>query len=186
MIFIEFGHHAKDPGAVFGKWAERDLNIEIGQLIIDHLINKSCGIAIAHDHPAEDLKTVVARIKKLNSDSKENDISFHIHFNSASPKATGTECFIPYRHTDEESKIAKRICADTSSVLGIKNRGVKFSSASERGGLYVDQLTEINVLWEVCFLTNKEDMTSYDKNKYTLAKAIGDVLIEFHASVNQK
>lgn len=184
MIFIEFGHHAKDPGAVSSKWIERDLNIEIGQLIIDHLINVSSGIAIAHDHPTEDLKAVVARINKLNANSSENDISLHIHFNAATPKATGTECFIPYRHTEDESKLAKRICADTSSVLGIKNRGVKYSAESNRGGLYVDQLTEVNILWEVCFLTNSEDMEAYTKNKRALAKAVGDILISTHKSVN--
>lgn len=186
MIFIEFGHHAKDPGAVSGKWVERDLNIEIGQLIIDYLINVGAGIAIAHDNPAEDLKTTVARIKRMNAESKEQDISLSIHFNAATPKATGTECFIPHRHTDEENKIAKRISIDTATALGIKNRGVKFSGDSARGGLYIDQLTETNVLWEVCFITNEQDMAAYTKNKNSLASIIANILIEHHKALNGK
>lgn len=186
MIFIEFGHHAKDPGAVSGKWVERDLNIEIGHLIIDHMINVSSGIAIAHDNPAEDLKSVVSRIKKLNAESKEHDISLSIHFNSANPKATGTECFVPYRHTEDESKLAKDISSNTASILEMKNRGLKFSTDSARGGLYIDQLTEVNVLWEVCFLSNEDDMASYEKRKRKLATSIGDILIKHHNLINGK
>jgi LysM repeat protein len=59
------------------------------------------------------------------------------------------------------------------------NSGVKTEADSHHGRLGWMRLTGENILPEICFVSSKSDMDSYQKNKFLLAKDIADVLIEF-------
>lgn len=173
-IFLFAGHHNKDTGAVANGYVEAELTKELRDLTLGYLI-KYPNNKIAKDSDHVDLSTLVRAVSKL---SKEEDIICDIHFNCAdSPNATGTEVFIPDRSTDKEREIAKQLCNHISSILGISNRGVKRESESARGRLAIMSPAGSNVLIEVCFISNKNDMDKYESKKEVVASIISSVLI---------
>ena len=100
-----------------------------------------------------------------NSKSRSLDIS--VHFNSASPQATGTECL----YYDQKS-LSVKMSAAMSDKLGITNRGAK-----ERKELYfLRNTSKPAILLEVCFVTSKKDAAAYRENFEDLCQAIAKVV----------
>jgi LysM repeat protein len=115
-----------------------------------------------------------------------NSIVVDIHFNAGPPTATGTETLIPSDNTLFERQLAEKISDIIHKCLGIRKRGnhnghlgVKTEAESHHGRLGWMRLTGENILLEVCFITNKNDIESYNRNKIELAKDIANILIEF-------
>lgn len=184
MIFIAAGHSNSDPGAVANGKREADLAKEYRDLLVSELISQSKGVVISQDNDNETLSQTIQRFNKLARESKQIDIYMSIHFNSASSSVRGTEIFIPERHTVDERLIGKMLVMTASDIMDIRNRGVKVPSQSARGKLYIEQLLDVNLLFEVCFITNKWDIQAYDENKHELAKAQAKILISEHARLN--
>lgn len=102
-----------------------------------------------------------------NNNERVLDIS--VHFNSASPSATGTECL----YYDKKSLSAKMSKA-MADALGIVDRGPK-----ERTELYfLRNTTKPAILLEVCFVTSKKDAAAYRENFEELCQAIAKVIVE--------
>lgn len=113
------------------------------------------------------LKKIVA---KCNAHSVDYDIS--IHFNSGANnrkgngKTTGVEVFT-YSSSSKANTIAKNICSSISA-LGLKNRGLKYST-----GLYFLKHTKSPALLiEVAFVDDKDDVNVYLSNIDNIANAI--------------
>lgn len=113
------------------------------------------------------LKKIVA---KCNTHSVDYDIS--IHFNSGAKdckgngKTTGVEVFT-YSSSSKANTIAKNICSSISA-LGLKNRGLKYST-----GLYFLKHTKSPALLiEVAFVDDKDDVNVYLSNIDNIANAI--------------
>ena len=99
-----------------------------------------------------------------------------IHFNAGSPAASGTECFIANDASAHSKEMAKEICNTASSVMGIKNRGVKTEGQSQHNKIGIlHQGAGTAVLWEICFISNQDDMVKYDQNRGKLAKEIAKI-----------
>jgi N-acetylmuramoyl-L-alanine amidase len=60
----------------------------------------------------------------------------------------------------------------------MKVPGVKLEKESARGSLGWMRLTGENVLLEVCFISNKEEMENYQNKKHYLAKVIAYTLFK--------
>lgn len=177
MIFLSAGHHLRDPGAV-SKWGiERDLAIELRNLVEAYL--KTAKASYVIDKDTETLGQYLERIKPGNG-----SVVVELHWNAAmSTTATGTEVFIADNHTKLSKELAAELSAGIATKIGIKNRGVKTEKESARGRLAFVREGGTNCLIEVCFISNPDDMAKYQKAKCELAEYIANVLIKYDAKI---
>jgi N-acetylmuramoyl-L-alanine amidase len=183
-IFISAGHSNQkgtDRGASGNGFIEGELTVELRDLIVSEL--KKMGVSPIVDSNNSVLSQTVNFFKNLTTNTC---IVMDIHWNAGPPTATGTETLIPSDNTKFERDLAGRISKTVSDRLGIRTRGthmgipgVKTEAESHHGRLGWMRLTGENILPEICFISSKSDMDSYQNNKLLLAKDIADVLIEF-------
>ena len=173
-IFLSAGHGGVDVGAVGNGYREADLTIELRDLIAENLI--SFGINPITD----DNRNALAQTMRFFQNKVAKDsILVDIHWNSFNSKSTGVEVLVPAQPTKTEKSIATDLCNTISNTLSIVSRGVKTELQSARGRLGWMRLTGENVLIETCFISNPNDMDSYQVNKEKLAKNIADVLLKY-------
>jgi N-acetylmuramoyl-L-alanine amidase len=183
-IYISAGHSnvpGKDRGAMGNGYIEGELTVEFRNLIVTEL--KKLGITATIDQNDSILTQSINFFKNLTSNS---DIVLDIHWNAASPQATGTETLIPADPTKFETKLAHSISSCISETLNIPMRGnyddykgVKTEANSHHGRLGWMRLSGENILMEVCFISNKNDMDSYQKEKENLAKKLAKILFDY-------
>jgi len=175
MIYLSAGHNPKglkpDPGAIGNGFKEANLTAQLRDLIIAEC--KALNVVVQSDSDSDNLVTV---LQKINSN--ETDVVCDLHFNAGTASATGIEVLIPTRFTIQEQEIARKLTVILSSVLKIKNRGVKTEGDSQHGTLGIMREKGINILIEVCFISNSNDMNSYVININKVAKEIALLLIE--------
>ena len=173
-IFLSAGHGGNDVGAVGNGYNEADLTIELRDLVLKCL--KQLGAKVVIDDNKNALAQTITFFKnKVAKDS----ILLDIHWNSFNETSTGTEVLVPATPTKFETDLATDLSKVIANTLNIKNRGVKTELQSARKSLGWMRLTGENVLIETCFISNKNDMDSYQKNKEELAKKIAIVLFEY-------
>lgn len=158
-----------DPGAVANGFKESQLTAQLRDLIAVELTKLGCEFKTDKDD-----QTLNETI--FNAGTSEKDVVFDIHFNAATPQAGGSETFIPMEPTDREKKYAKEVTDITCKILGIPNRGVKLENQTRHKRLGMMRPKGTNLLWEVCFITNKDEMTKYLAKINELAFAIAGIL----------
>jgi N-acetylmuramoyl-L-alanine amidase len=173
MIYICAGHtntgNHYDPGAVANGFKESALTAQLRDLICTEL--KKLGCTFKTDKDEQTLNQTI-----FAAGTNEKDIVFDIHFNAASPQAGGCETFIPIEFTEREKRIAKEVTDTTCKIIGIPNRGVKLESQTRHKRLGMMRPAGTNMLWEVCFITNKDEMTKYLIKINEIAVAIAMIL----------
>lgn len=130
---------------------------------------------ILTDNDGWSLKSVIGWLaKKVTREC----ITIDFHFNAFhTNKANGTEVLIANTHTNSERNFATRISEIISVTLGTKNRGVKTESQSQHprlGMLSGGGAIAKNLLVEVCFITNEEDIRKYRNKYWVLVEKISD------------
>jgi N-acetylmuramoyl-L-alanine amidase len=183
-IFISAGHSNKsgrDRGASGNGFIEGELAVDLRNLIVKEL--KKLGVNAIVDKDDSILSESLNFFKNLTTNTC---IVLDIHWNAGPATATGAETLIPSQSTDFERRLAARLSQSVSTRLGIPMRGrhaglsgVKSEADSHHGRLGWMRLTGENVLMEVCFISNANDMLSYQNNKLKLAEDIAKVLFEF-------
>lgn len=172
-IYICAGHtnegNLYDPGAVANGFKESHLTAQLRDLICIEL--KKLGCTFKTDKDDQSLNQTI-----FAAGTSEKDVVFDIHFNAATPQAGGSETFIPMEFTDREKRIAKEVTDATCKILGIANRGVKLENQTRHKRLGMMRPAGTNMLWEVCFITNKTEMTKYLSKINELATAIAMIL----------
>jgi len=175
-VAISAGHSnvpGQDMGAKGNLLTEGSEAVILRNLIVDRFKERNEVISIDPDNSVTG-KTVALFKQYFNA----NDIVVDIHFNASSnPTATGCEVLVPAVASATELEIAGTLALDISKVLGIKNRGVKTELQSARKKLLWMTIPGENILIEICFISNDEDVRKYITNKEQLAKSIADVLI---------
>ena len=171
MLYLIAGHSNTDPGAVANGVKEADLNRALRDEIAAIAIRR--GAAVRIDDDRHRLAEVIANIH-----TTERDVICDIHFNAAAPTATGIEVIVPARPTEQEKQLAGKIAKRGSEIMGIRNRGVKDETQSARGRLAIMRPAGINLLLEICFITNSADLAAYQKNKRAMAEMIATYLVE--------
>ena len=176
-IGIDFGHtlSGEGTGAVGCGYKEQDLTRALGKQVIDYLLKEGhTVINCTVDKASSNQLQLKGRVDKANKQTL--DLFVSIHFNACvndekgNGKTTGTEVLI-YSTTSKAKPYAQRI-VDNISKLGLKNRGVKTSSA------YVLRYTNAPALLiETCFIDDKDDMDIYLRNSKTVAKAIAEGIL---------
>ncbi len=174
MKYICAGHtntgNHYDPGAVANGFKESQLTAQLRDLICTEL--KKLGVTDFKTDEDDDTlnQTIFA------AGTSEKDIVFDIHFNAATPQACGSETFIPMEFTEREKRIAKEVTDTTCKILGIPNRGVKLENQTRHKRLGMMRPKGTNMLWEVCFISNKDEITKYLTKINELAAAIAMIL----------
>lgn len=173
-LIISAGHGGTDPGAISGSYIERDLAIELRNLIVAEL--KLMGISPLVDDDRNALKQTLAWLRgKFGS----KDILFDIHWNAAaSPEAKGTEVIVPDVASNFEMEVSRAILK-VFTDLGFRDRGVKREGATARKRLGWMRPAAENILIEVCFISNPTDMKLYEANKSNISKRLAHVLAHY-------
>lgn len=174
MIYLLAGHTPKginqDPGAVANGFREADLTMELRDMVADKLRNM--GYQVHEDDDTHRLQQVLDKVNAY-----ETDIVFDIHFNAGG--GTGVECIVPERSTELERDLANKVNVMLSTMLRIKNRGVKGEQLTARKRIAVMRENGINCLLETCFIDNKTDMTQYQLRKTEVATELALLIAEF-------
>lgn len=172
MIYLLAGHSLTDPGAIgVGGVKEADLTRRLRDSIVSHI--QKAGYAVTIDNDAHNLSQVLAAIN-----STESCVICDLHFNSATPQATGVEVIIPDRSTANERMIASLMVSSLANIMKIKSRGVKSEKDTARKTLAVMREQGINLLPEFCFISNKTDLNAYLANEDKIAEIMAKHLIQ--------
>lgn len=175
-VFISAGH-GNVPGKDMGAEStlilkEGQLTVELRKLVISEL--KTLNV-YAIDDPDPNITKDTVQI--INATLTSKDVAVDIHFNwFIKASAKGTEVLIPFKSSIYERELAKKLCAEISNVLKTTNRGVKTEAESAIGRLLFMTPKCENILIEVCFLSNLEDIMSYFEKKNEVAKVIADCI----------
>ena len=188
MIYPETGHNLpgknvkEDPGAMANGYKENELTILFMNSVLEEF--EKLGGKFQRDNDHVSLATNIATIRKTINNT---DVVYSVHFNAATPSATGTEAYVSDYAGQNSKNMAKEIVDASAKILNITNRGVKPEGNSARKKLAILNLKGIAALHEVCFITNKEDMKKFfesyprsDIPRYkVLAKEIAKILKKY-------
>lgn len=171
-FFISAGHRGRGTGAM-GNGIDEGAEAIVLRNEVSSVL-RGMGYEVIND---ADNATLSAVVKSINMAQKPDDVSLDIHFNAAGSQATGVECFVREGAKVMEKVIAIDLCAALSSVMGIKNRGVKADSMGQHSRLAMcSDIRCSAILLEVCFLSSTTDVTKYREHKMEVVRAIADTL----------
>ena len=172
LIAVIAGHRGQGTGAV-GIIDEAVENVEMRNLICEELSQK--GTQFVTDSIKDTLNEIVTTLRAM---LQKYDIALDIHFNSCGdPSVGGTEAIVPNRYTSDEWQIADELVTTTCAILGTKNRGVKTEQQTPHKRLaMLSNYDACNILIEICFVNNKNDIKAYRAHKGELAKAYAEIL----------
>jgi N-acetylmuramoyl-L-alanine amidase len=167
-ITITAGHGANDPGAVAGKYTERDLMTELRDITADKLTK--AGHAVKTDGARWENWPLVRALGLVPG----ADWALELHTNAAaSTSATGVEVISLPRDKLRAQKVAHAM----AEALGLPLRG--------EGG-WIDQtktargrLAFVNaggLIVECFFISNPHDLGRYIERKYLVASAIAEAV----------
>ncbi|AMW99194.1 N-acetylmuramoyl-L-alanine amidase [Rummeliibacillus stabekisii] len=166
QFVISSGHGDKVAGAI-GILNEHEEAKKVVNRVFDILTKEYNGVGFKyHETTATTQDQNLSNIVSFhNGKTRELDVS--IHFNSATPAATGTECLYYDALT-----LSAKMSAAMAAALGIVDRGAK-----ERKELYFLRNTnKPAILLEVCFVTSEKDAAAYHNNFEALCQAIGKIV----------
>ncbi|WP_190323401.1 N-acetylmuramoyl-L-alanine amidase [Rummeliibacillus sp. TYF-LIM-RU47] len=175
QFVISSGHGDKVAGAI-GILNEHDEAKKVVNRVYDILTKEYNGVGFKyHETTAKTQNQNLANIVSYHN-GKTRDLDVSIHFNSATPAATGTECL----YYDAKS-LSTKMSSAMATALGIVDRGAK-----ERKELYFLRYTnKPAILLEVCFVTSEKDATAYRNNFGALCQVVAKV-IAGHLGYSQK
>lgn len=175
-IFISAGHSnvsGRDRGALgVNGTIEGELTVALRKKVVSEL-NRLGANPITDIDRNVTRETVTFMIRNLVS----RDIAIDIHFNAATKTATGTEVLIPFKSSEFERHLGNLLSYNIATVLGIRNRGLKTEADSARGRLIFMTPNCENILIEVCFITNENDMKLYNEKQNQVATIIAKCII---------
>lgn len=170
-IFLIAGHNGAGTGAS-GYLDEGAETIVFRDLLDAELCKLGVIPETDFDRENEKLSTIVNWLK---GQVEADDLCIDIHFNAASESAHGTEVLVPETPTTFEKKTAEQICSLICNVLGTKSRGVKSEKQSARGKLaMLSGFKCQQILIEICFCSNRNDVQKYESKKNELAKELAN------------
>lgn len=173
-VILSAGHGGTDPGASGNGYIERDLAIELRDLLANEL--KALKINPLMDDNKNALKETLAWLRgKFGA----KDILIDIHWNAAAnPEAKGSEVIIPDTGSYFEKSLGKALLRVLTD-LGFRDRGVKPEALTARKSLAWMKPNAENILIEMCFISNALDMKLYQANKNTIAKRMALVIQQY-------
>ncbi|MEN0040331.1 MAG: glucosaminidase domain-containing protein [Pseudomonadota bacterium] len=156
-VAVVVGHNSKAQGAYAVSplsTSEFDYNNDIADLMVQYAPEYNCVAKrfnrIASGSYSKEIKRVYAE-----ADAWKPTVITELHFNALNSTSHGTETLVG------DFQIAKMIAASAQEemieTLGLKDRGVKIRSPSERGGRSLHASQNPTILVEPFFGSNKND-----------------------------
>ena len=173
VVFPSAGHHLSDSGAFYNGRKESEEMMCLRELVVKELNTKNHA-----NIPDEDSETASQHQSRIKTGNGSVVCEFHLNA-SSNLNATGTEAVIAKTATANSKQMAIELTDVTSEILGIKNRGIITDDKTHRKRIGIVNKAGTSVLIEVCFLSNKSDMSSFDIHKVALAKAYAEILIKY-------
>jgi len=163
-----------DPGAVSAGVREADIAMDYANAIRGELLAMG-GVRVVRtriDHRDPTPIGVRADIARQYN----GRIMLSIHCNSATPQATGAECFF---RGDANRQFAAALSAATADAMAIRDRGAKTEDQSQHGRLAIMAFQPCFLL-ELGFLTNERDRAAMldGEIRRKLAKTLAAMLRE--------
>lgn len=171
-LFIIAGHSHQQVGATGNGLVEATLTIDLRNLITTEC--RLLGATVINDDDNQNLAQVIAGI---NAQSQPNDLILDLHFNAGAPTDRGVEAFVALDANNQEHALATALCALVSQILGTNNRGVKPENQSQHSTLGILHPPGINVLLEIAFISNKQEISRYLTLKQQIAARIAHLLV---------
>ena len=182
IIYVDPGHGGRDPGAMYGKLMEKDIVLEISNVLVDKLTKQGAIVYMTRDSD-EDLSSKWDPQKKRGDlyrrimlyKKNKADMYLSIHLNSS------------YSSNDKGIEVLYNKINKNNKVLGeilIKNFDEKFYNVREliTTDLYMYRnTTTVGVLIECGFLSNSDDRYNLQRKSYQekLAVTITKSVIEY-------
>lgn len=160
VVFLNAGHHTEDPGAISGKFIERDEVKKIRDACLP--LFEAAGFVVMVVPDNLNLRESIAWVNR-HAKSPNDGLALDIHLNAFhSSRARGTEVFHGASEADVMRRSAEIISQEVSKSLGIPNRGAKADTQSFLGSLgWIRKTNCWALLVEVCFITSPEDMAIF-------------------------
>lgn len=180
-IFLSAGHSNKpgrDRGAAGNGFIEGELTALLREKVYNNLL--AMGAPVSKDMDDTILSDSVRFFNKITT---HESIVCEFHFNAGPESATGTETLVSVNPTYFEKKLAEAMSKAAHEVLGIPMRGqngVKLETDSQHpNGLGWMRIPGQNILIEVCFISNPNEINRYAQLEDNLAEAYAKVLFTF-------
>lgn len=183
-LFLSAGHSTtpgRDRGAVShdGKHIEGNIVAEFRTLVFDSLL-KRYGYRASVDSNDSILSQTIALFRQW---ATPRCVLVEFHCNaSANARAQGIECIVPEKPSQFEEVMAFEICKALEGATGFPlrgNRGVKKESESARGKLGWLRMAGDNVIVELFFITNPQEVATWNRSKFEAADRVADVLWKY-------
>ncbi len=125
--------------------------------------------------------SLIETINWLGTKVKKVEYTIDVHFNAfTNPTGTGAEVLVANDANEKEIELAAKISKFIAGQLNIPNRGVKKESDSQHSKLGILSSNKLstanNILIELCFISNPEDMRKYRYNYNVLLSGIADII----------
>jgi N-acetylmuramoyl-L-alanine amidase len=169
-IYLSAGHStnpSRDRGAVGSGYIEGIETARIRKRVAQ-ICRQKYGLKVIEDADDSILSETINYFRRLVT---PECIAIDFHFNAATPQATGTETFVDNNANQLECQLAYALSHVAHVELKIPKRGrfngftgVKPERESARGSLGFFRFTANQVLPEVCFISNPNDMRTYENN----------------------
>ena len=180
IVCLDAGHGGKDPGAVNGLHAEKDIALNIVLKLRDMLSEAGAKVILTRDDDSYPHLSSRANI----ANNSGSDVFVSVHLNSANNKAaTGYEILI-FKKNGRSAELGKRVLDNLGTVVAWPNRKLK-----ERPDLTVLAKTSMPaILVEVGFISNDNELKELLKcsTQTMLAKAIFNGMVEYYDSQNKE
>ncbi len=187
VIFVDPGHGGRDPGTYYRNIYEKNLNLQIGLILRDELMNKGAIVYMTRETDI-DLSSkwdarkkrgdLYRRIKMMENAKAELYLSIHINWYRSSGYR-GAE--VLYNGINPQNRILGQVIMD-----GFKN-DLKSKRKLVKTNLYMYRSTRIlGVLIECGFLSNPNERYLLQQSSYQkkIATSITDSVVKYFTSVS--
>jgi N-acetylmuramoyl-L-alanine amidase len=173
---IIVGHSKVDGGAIsVGGVSEFEYNDDLAKMIASN-VDKRLETQIVY-------RTMAYSKLPIHVNHTGVDFAIELHFNSASPEASGAECLY-WATSDKSHFLAMTLQTYIVDALGNKDRGLKeIDSVTDRGGNLLRNTSMPCVIVEPFFGSNAKDWRLAVDRKSKLAEGIAQALEEYGESL---
>lgn len=178
-VFLTAGHEIVNGVGTGVHIGDLDEAVEARKLVTDvakHLYANHKIMAITD----KDSWNLTQTASEVGGMAETDSLWIDFHFNAATPRATGTEIFIPKEHTEIEFNAAQSLVNTVASTLEVVSRGVKTEDLSQHSRLHILSSSNVkhaaNMLLEVIFLTNRKDVRNYREYYSLLTQKLAETI----------
>lgn len=180
MIAICIGHSRRISGRYDGgaysetlKTNERDFNLQVATKLFAKLADREIRSKIVYQYAGNGYGSAMTDVAKQVKELRAS-LAIELHFNSASPEASGHEWLYWHTSTIGEKVAGKFDEEFTKAFPTIKRRGIKPITKKDRGGKFLEYTNCCSLILEPFFGSSVRDCQAIDIERLaeTYAKAI--------------